>query len=398
MAKKNATAAPAAMPEAPLKKKGTNTQPNIKIPLHQFWDYAELAWKYAEKYVDRLSARRPGLTRQYIADQVAYLGEVKQLPGKDVRTASITKKLASLSDNRKAVLLLAGLLEDAIGFAYEAQPQLIPVEVKLAGITTLRASRAGDYAAVSTFLTTAKGYLKNNGQKLLDAGAISPDFLTELETLTTEYNDAKAAYTDQSQTSKDGTVEVSDGVTKLKKAIVSVHKLGKLVFGNEPDVAKLFTADYLIEEIRSKHPAGLNGRTTWPKEPDMEKAKPVAGLLVQVVGQPDKSAVTNKEGRFEIKQLTGGEHRVRITSPTGAGERIQPVELVVVLQPGVSKRQNVTVELAPVQAPVVKEATTPPASMNEVLNKAMQDVKTSSNGESAASNGQMASQNGHAVA
>lgn len=387
MAKKNATAAPAAKLEAPLNKKGTSTSPNINIPLHQFWDYADLAWKYADRHLVRLAARRPSLTKQYIADQVAYVAEVKELPGNDVRTATNTKKLDSLKANRQSALSLAGLLEDAIGFAYEEQPQLIPVEVKLAGITTLRASKAGDYAAVSTFLTTAKGYLKNYGQKLLDAGAISPDFSAELETLTTEYNAAKTAYTEQTQTSKDGTAEVSAGVEKIKKAIASVQNLGKKVFQFEPELAKLFTADYLMEEVRSKHPAGLNGRTNWFDADNPKGGKPIAKILVEVLGVEGKSAVTNKDGRYIIKQLAAGEYMVRYSGPIGASEGVATTVQKVTLKAGTSIRLNVVLSPAPVEpAPVVfapVEATTPTPqpieeNMTDALKGSLKGVGTAS--------------------
>jgi hypothetical protein len=387
MAKKT-VAAPSAVPVESLKKK-KESRLVVNTKLEFFWEVAELAWKYCKDNRARLALAAPYLTEQYVDDQIALVAATRLLPNKTVRSAGSTRSLQSVKRLRQGLVLRANQLDASLGKQYQHDPAAYLVEKKASGLFSFREASANNYAAVTSFITTCSNYLDTYGQGLVDAGVMAADFAQAFRDAGQAFNDAKAAMNDSRQSAKNGKDMVIGKVDEIKLELKAMQGFAKSTFSNEPELLKFFTEDYLLNAVRSKHPASLNGRISWPKEPDLEKAKPVAGLLVQVVGQPDKSAVTNKAGRYEIKQLAGGEHRVRIT-----GEGIRPVELVVVLVPGVGQRQNLTVELAPVQqAPAAmepKSATSPPASMNEVLATAMKEVAVPANGLAA-------SQNGHAV-
>ncbi len=382
MAKKTVAAASAPLEEGAKKKKAPKL--SVRGKIEYYWDVAELSWYYCRQNLERIAVYAPYITKEFIEQQLALITETRDLPNNVVRSAGNTKSLRKVQSKRRAILAKADLLDAALRKYNEKSPDTYQLERKESGLVSLRQASAFDYPAVSTFITNATKYLTTYGQQLVEALVLPASFLQELKDLGTAFNEEKMNLNTTRQTAKEGTGTVVSKVDDIKLQIRTMQDYGKTAFKDDPEIYRYFTEEYLLNAVRSKHPASLNGRTTWPKEEGMEKAKPVAGLLVEVLGIAGKSAVTNKKGRYEIKQLAAGEHRVRIS-----GTGIQPVELLVVLALGTSLRQNVTVEAAPLlEVTVPKMATPPPASVNEEFTNAMKEV-TASNGTSVPTNGVM---------
>lgn len=367
-------------------KAKTEKKVNLNIAIRYFWDFATTSWEHANTHQERLAARRPMLTKDYIAAQLAKIVQVKALPANDVRTAKSTKMRKSLSAHRRAVMTEVNMLDSAIAMVYEKQPDLIPVERKEAGITELRTATARDWAAVSSFLIKAEVYLKHSGQLYVDAGAIAPDFAANLVQLGYEFNQAKTAYINEVQVAKDGTDLVAEEVELIKSAISKMQEVGKTVFEFEPALRKLFTAEYVLNEVRSKHPANIVGRTDLGPVEKGTKAKPLAGISVEVVGQEGKVATTDKLGRYKIP-IAGGGYTLRFS-----GSDMAPVEMKVTVQPGRDRRVNVALEPMSVVEARASAEITPTTPTNDTQANAVKEVAN------VPVNGEDAPQNGHAVA
>lgn len=377
MAKKSATAPITASQKVPQSRKQESPL-GIPSALRYFWDFADLSWKYADLHQAALAARRPLFTREFIAEQVAYIAEVKALPNNDMRTSKRKKSRLSLSGHRQEIMTEVNLLDSGIRLAYEAQAELVPVELRESGITALRSATPRDWPAVSTFLTTASAYLQANGQRLVEAGVIDAKFAADLAAKGGEFNAAKAEFTDKKQSAKEGTATVAQGVRKIKAAISAMQDLGKNVFEFQPELRKLFTADYVLNEVRSKHPAHIVGRTDLGPVEEGMQPKPLANMLVEVLGQAGKSATTDAKGRYRIP-IAGGEYQVRYT-----GEGMSPLTVKVVVRPGMDRRVNVALEPAPVVAPPTPIVERTPALPDDIeLSSALKDVLAPPNGQAA---------------
>jgi Carboxypeptidase regulatory-like domain len=319
----------------------------VKAPcaLVYFWEYANLSWKYCEQHIDRLSLTAPYLTKDYVAERLLNIKTVKELPNNSTRLSNKSRALVTVEADRQKVLSLATNLENALYIAYKATPSLVPIERKNAGINNLREATSHNWPAVSTFLTTVKNYFTANGQKLVDAKAIAADFDKLLDTAQTEFEASYNLYLALDKDAEDGTSKVATGVDDIILEIQLMQRVGKQVFEYEPDLYKLFTRDHVLAVVRSKHPAGLDGTTAMPPIEGSKKGQPLANILVEVLGVEGKSAITNKQGRYIIKQLAAGEYMVRYS-----GEGIGTLVQKVVLEPGISRRLDVTLEPAPVAA------------------------------------------------
>jgi len=392
MAKKTAPAAPAETPAVP--KKTNQTIPSLPCALMYFWAYAIKAWENCKANLPRFTAESGRFTETFVDDQITYIKAVKALPGNRSRLAVPRAVRLALIAARQEVMQKADQLANAIDYTFKDK-LLVDVELSAAGVITFKAAKKADWAAVSSFITTANTYIGANLTRMVDAGAVNAGFSTAFESVGTAFDNIWNELLIKRQKAKDGTKDVAAGIVNIQKELNPMLSDALNYFKYEPDLRVLFVQEALIAQVQSGHPASVSGGTMLPPpNPDVKKGKPLAGVLVEVLGVEGKTATTNKNGRYKI-QLSGGDFVLRFS---GAG--LVPVEQQVKLAAGKGHRLNMV--LVPVPAVVVeaKEATPPPppASMNEVLNKAMQDVKTNANGESATSNGQMASQNGHAVA
>lgn len=375
MAKKSISAASAASNEAP--KKVREIKLNARVKLEYFWDYADLSWAYCEQHLDRITPIAPYITSEYVAQQVALIAEVKQLPNNGVRSSNNTKSLLLVRAKRQAVLENANLLDAALKVFTQDTPALYPVERKAAGLVAFREASDSNYPAVSTFVTTANNYLTANGQAMVDAKVLPADFVQRFKDAGTDFDTAKRGLNAERQTSKGGTSTVAAGVDKIKLQLGLMQGFGKQAFRYEPDTLKLFTEDYLLEAVRSKHPAGLDGTTALPPADGATKGKPLANILVEVLDMPDKSAITKKNGRYIIKQLAAGEHLVRYS-----GEGIATVVQKLVLAPGVSRRADVTLEPAPPVAAEERTVQAPAAAatLSNAVSGLLVDVPKATNG------------------
>lgn len=371
MAKKSISAASAASNEAP--KKVREIKLNARVKLEYFWDYADLSWTYCDQNLDRISLLAPYITKEYVAQQVAFIAEVKQLPNNGVRNSNNTKSLLSVRAKRQAVLENANLLDAALKVFTQDAPALYPVERKAAGLVAFREASDSNYPAVSTFITTANNYLAANGKQMVAAKVLPADFEQRFKDAGTDFDTAKKGLNAERQTSKGGTSTVAAGVDKIKQQLGLMQGFGKQAFRYEPELLKLFTEDYLLEAVRSRHPAGLDGTTALPPADGNIKGKPLANILVEVLDMPGKSALTNKRGRYIIKQLAAGGYMVRYS-----GEGIATVVQQVMLDPGISRRVDVTLEPAPPVA--AEERTVAASSLSNAVSELLVDMPKATNG------------------
>ncbi len=341
MAKKSASAtASSEATKTPETKK--NELPSLPCALDFFWDYTILSWGYCKEHLAKFAARHPFYTVEFIDGKLAYINEIRQLPNNSARSSKNTKALLTAEAERQAVAKEAKVLASAIEFFFREQPSLVPVELKEAGLTDFQAAKKTDLPAVSTFIIAANTYLASNGEQFVSAGALTANFSKDFETIGTAFNAAKEALTAKRQSGKDGTKAVADGIIAIQKDLKLMQDTGKDIYELEPDNLKLFTQEYLVAQVRNGHPAKVSGRTNWFDAADPKGGKPIAGLLVEVLGEEGKSAITDKLGRYKI-QLSGGSFTLRFS-----GEAVSPIEKMVVLEPGVNRRVNVILEPAPV--------------------------------------------------
>lgn len=301
----------------------------LPCALLYFWEYANIAWENCEANLDSFAAKSPRFTKEYVAERLAYIQQVKSLPNNTVRSSISGKVRLALLANRQLVIGQLNLLDNAIGYTYREQPALVAIERKQAGIDALRVATDSDWAAVSSFIGTASSYLSQSGDKLVASGSISAEFAANFEAVGAGFNAVWKELVSKRQSAREGTQSVAEGIKQILLDLNLMLDLGKQLFEYEPSLRKLFTTEYLVAEVRGGHMAGIQGRVL------LEGAEqPVQGALVEVLGM-NKSVITDKKGRYSFK-LSGGEYSLRVSAPG-----VLPSEQLVTVEAGVMRRQNV---------------------------------------------------------
>ncbi len=173
-----------------------------------------------------------------------------------------------------------------------------------------------------------------------------------------------------------GTQAVANGIQRIKEELNPMFQDAALLFKYEPALRQLFTQEYLLSQVRSGKTAGIKGRTDRASD-----KQPIAGVLVQVLNYPEKSATTDAKGRYGIK-IAAGDYTVSFTC-----EGMAPIEQKVKVSAGIDRRLNVVLE----PAPVVPEAASPAPIVERTvilhndteLSSALQDVLAPTNGQAA---------------
>lgn len=226
-------------------------------------------------------------------------------------------------------------------------------------------------------MTTANNYLMANGQAMVDAKVLSADFVQRFKDAGTDFDTAKSCQLDADLDRRHQHGGPA-GVEKIKLQLGLMQGFGKQAFRYEPDLLKLFTEDYLLDAVRSKHPAGLDGTTALPPADGITKGKPLADILVESVGVEANRPLRRRMAAISSKQLAAGEHLVRYS-----GEGIATVAKKVVLEPGVSRRVDVTLEPAPVVVAAEERTVQAPAAtttLSNAVSELLVDVPKATNG------------------
>ncbi len=388
MAKKTVSATPAVTPAVP--KKTNQAFPTLPCALVYFWAFALKAWENCKARLPRFEAEGgPRYSKEFVDGQIAYIKEIKALPNDRARRAPSRSERLALMAARQAVSDLASRLNKAIEYTWK-DPLLVEVQRSAAGLVTFGEATVADWEAVASFIESANTFLPANLERMVQAGAMNAEFPGKFESVGAAFDTIWTSLQAKRQSAKSGTKEVAAGIVKIQEELNPMLSDALDFFKYEPALKELFVQETLLKEVRNGHPATVSGGTTLPAtNPDVKKGKPLAGILVEVLDEPGKSATTNKHGRYKI-QLAGGVFTLRFS-----GEGLVPVERQVTLDPGKGRYLDMVLEPAPVEiAPTAtKEATPPPASVNEEFANAMKEVTALPT-----SNGVAALQNGHAVA
>ncbi|MCU0347416.1 MAG: carboxypeptidase-like regulatory domain-containing protein [Saprospiraceae bacterium] len=359
---KDANAAAAASTTAPSLQSTLAETVRLPCAREYFFQMALTAWGYCRADLSLFFNVSDRYQDKFVEDQVGLIESVKTLPDVQVRLAEATEANEALAAWRQQAGSLSKRLGNAINYAFGGTTKL-EAERKLAGLDQFGSPSSEPWGNVDRFLTKANTYLDTKLEVLITAKAAKADLRTQFTETAIGFSAAWADFIAKEKAFIDGTKTLNDGLRGILKELTPMLNDGKVIFEFDPVNRKKFTVAELVKEVRGKHPAGLAGYTY------NDLGKGMEGVLVQVEGQPDKSAVTDKSGKYQLSLAKGSFNFIF----TAAGMETQVVART--LQAGVTSRQNVTLKPMPVAAPVVeavptanKEAAPPPSISEPVGN------------------------------
>ncbi|MCC6727685.1 MAG: carboxypeptidase regulatory-like domain-containing protein [Saprospiraceae bacterium] len=346
---------------------------NLPCALKYFFTYCVVAWGYAMEKRLRLVLNSPRFTEEFITAQVDYVKVVEQLPTLKARKNAATMANQQLASDNQKVRSMLQMLKTFIVYAYKDKV-LIDAQLKASGLTDY-SSQNNDWGNTDGMIRDAKQFMTNYGAKLQEGSNMPPNFPKDFETAADVFNAAWLDFIAKDKASQDGTATQEDGIEKILSELNPMMDIGYRTFEFEPAERKKFTRKDVLNEVRSKHMAGIKG-TVKLSTTD----KPMAGVQVEIEGVEDAVATTDKNGRFSIKVVGGNTYNVRFTA-----EDTEPLTVSKLVKPGVEG--EVKVSLSPVLSPSEAIPTQPineQPSTNDTLSanlEALAPIKAQENGQ-----------------
>jgi hypothetical protein len=312
------------------------------------------AWGYCRADLPLFFKESDRYDEKFIEAQIKLIDDVKNLPDVGVRYAEATEANEALAAWRQQAGSLYKRLGNAISYAFRDSASL-EAERKLAGLDQFGSPSSEPWGSVDRFLTKANNYLKTKLEVLIVARAAKADLQAQFTDTTAGFTAAWADFITKEKALVDGTKALNDGLRAILVELNPMLKEGKVIFEFDPVNRKKFTVVDLVKEVRGKHPAGLSGYVR------NDLGKGIEGVLVQVEGQPDKSATTDRKGRYQLN-LAKGSFNFTFSA---AGMETQVIARK--LEAGVTSRQNVV--LLPVPMPEAAPAANREAAPNPPISE-----------------------------
>lgn len=186
----------------------------------------------------------------------------------------------------------------------------------------------------------ATTYIEKYEPELMNEGYMPADFKDVFAEQIAAFNEKYDAFLVAQETAMQGTADKIEANNAIYAKIVTLCLDGQAMFTNDEVKKSLFSFNAVSELVKPTGAAGLKGIIT-------QNGTPQAGLIV-VLENGNKIVITDVGGEFDFgNRLTSGKDTMIIRR----GDEILSAEEVVI-NPGVTKRENVDLAPAPVALPV----------------------------------------------
>ncbi len=286
--------------------------------------------------VDRMTAHLadftgvfPDFTIEYVHDIKVRIDAADALPDHDARILLAENLRLVLDKQRQEGVYLFGLFLSTIDRI--CSPSMRKTTYDAAGWKHYKKAKRGNlskmipmYNSLNPFIAAHWATLNTEGKM---ATALRDDFLAKQALYKTDC-DALSALEREMKEKKDKKIDANNACFDEMMAYV---KVAQRVYADNPKMAKTFTFVSFLSAVETVHHAGLAGKIT--NKLNNEAIKD-ATITIQ---DYNKSAVTEKSGKFKITPLSMGIYTVIVTCP---GFETQTFEAVKI-KTGVKTRLNV---------------------------------------------------------
>ena len=269
----------------------------------------------------------------YIAENLALIKAAERLPDAEQRREEVDTLSLSYDKMGARVVLLGKYLLTYIDEAYPKEMRSIMY--KAAGYDSFDKVKAFNSNAIPSWFSDALLFVEQKAETL-SKGGMPKDFLEKLKAADKEFEEILKQYNAAVATAKERREEKilanNDIYARAQKALLH----GRNMNLEMPEQAKLYQFSAVLAQVEDGKNAGISGKIT-----EEGGKKGIAGIAVT---EPisGKTAVTDKDGRYEITPLSMDKYTLIFS---GEGYETQTIEKIAV-KTGVTTRQNAAMKPA----------------------------------------------------
>lgn len=286
--------------------------------------------------VDRLIARLadfgavlPEFTYEYAQGIKARIDAADALPDHDARVLLAENLWLVLDKQRQAGVYLFGLFLSTIDKI--CVPSLRTMMYDAAGRKHYKKAKRGNLKTMIPLYSSLIPFIEEHWASLSTVGKMTTaqrdDFIAKQALFMTDYA-ALSALEKKIKEKKDNKINANNACFD---EMMSYAKVAQRVYADNPTMAKTFTSASFLSAVETIRHAGLSGKIT-----NILNNAAIEGATITVQDY-NKSAVTEKSGKFKITPLSMGLYTVIVTCP---GFKTQTF-VAVKIKTGIKTRLNV---------------------------------------------------------
>jgi len=266
-----------------------------------------LGWTSCSENLAAFTAFKSKYDLAFVTTQLASVDDAKRLKGNQARSAQSETyriELVALADQcRSNWQSLKRYIVEA--FAPEMQkPQL-----EAAGQEYYTKATQNNWEAIESLNNFGETYIADNEAILASAGYMPLTFKPDFVAACTAFTAKHLQFMNQEETDEEGTQEKIEANNAIYTQLINMCLDGQEIFKNNEAKYKQFVFADILIKASSVGTAGIRGIVR-----DAATQLPIAGVSVTILGS-SQSAITDIDGRYEIKPLAAGYYDVSFVVP-----------------------------------------------------------------------------------
>jgi Carboxypeptidase regulatory-like domain len=316
---------------------------NYKSAQAELYMACQIGWGMCRKNLPAFAAFKGRYTEGYINECLAAITAADDLPDANARYVGYGIARNDLMSCKDGIVQHFTMLLSYISDAYPAST--VELMINAAGKPFFDRSKRNIWTSVSALLSAAVPFIRENKVALMANNNMPASFIDSFQVLRDRFTVAFADYNASDTEAAGQTTEKVDANNAVYNAIAKMLDDGRIVFSNNPDMAKEFTFGKLLSQVRSTKMAGFSGRANLPN-----KGKLIEGVRVSIPNT-DRFAVTDENGRYELFPLAADTYTLLFEK-----EGYEPLLIEdMKIKTGVMTRCNVVMEMLVVGVPVLEK-------------------------------------------
>ena len=283
------------------------THPKYHSTMEHLYTICDMGWTSCSQFQPSFLDFKPRYTPTFIAACKAAIVAARSMRGNQVRGAVAEDlHITLVEQGARSRTDFQGLKRYIYG-AFDTERQKPQYEA--AGQQYYQKASENNWDAIESLNLYATNYISDNEAILANNDNMPPTFLATYLANAAEFRTTHQAFMQAGENAEEGTQAKVIANNGIYDTLIEMLLDGQYIFRDDDAIRKQFVFSELLERAGGVGTAGVRGTIR-----DNDSQLPVANATVHILNT-NKTALSDLEGRYEIKPLANGLYDIRISAP-----------------------------------------------------------------------------------
>lgn len=343
-----------------------NRKSSWKGTQQNLYSYARMGWEFYAGQLVPFGLYRAAFTADTGTDALDFITATEAMASFEALKGDYVLARKDLIEVLSTVLHGWQMLKGYCKNAYPAST----LNTMLTSAGSANYSPASDYSwdHAATLIRMAKKFMTDNLATLTADLNMPATFPASFTTWGDAFTAQREVFKAKEETARTGIELKFKANEQIYRDFVTMMDAGKVIFKKQRSIYRNFVIGNLYKEVRGNSPSGIVGEIMTGENP----ALPVANALIYDQANPERSATTDAEGKYDLK-LPKGKYTLIIEAP---GYVTQTIVKNITL----GTTSSLKINLVPAPILLTEEAQSPIAPSKGETNMLKAAVKQMGNG------------------